>query len=63
MIADNTKNLLHIKNSAKVANGKASKAAKTLPKTGENNKFGLIGLLFAALGVIFGLAGDRKRKN
>ena len=49
--------------SAKVANGKASKAAKTLPQTGENNKFGLIGLLFAALGVIFGLAGDRKRKN
>ena len=49
--------------SAKVANGKASKAAKTLPQTGENNKFGLIGLLFAALGVVFGLAGDRKRKN
>jgi len=49
--------------SAKVANGKASKAAKTLPQTGENNKFGLIGLLFVALGVVFGLAGDRKRKN
>ena len=49
--------------SAKVANGKTSKAAKTLPQTGENNKFGLIGLLFAALGVVFGLAGDRKRKN
>ena len=49
--------------SAKVANGKTSKAAKTLPQTGENNKFGLIGLLFAAFGVVFGLAGDRKRKN
>lgn len=49
-------------NGATTKNDSSTKAE--LPQTGESqNKLGLIGLAFASIAALFGLAADRKRKN
>lgn len=48
----------------KASTPKEMSAKSELPQTGESqNKLGLIGLAFASIAGLFGLAADRKRKN